>query len=120
MSKDAVLPRGPHRRRFVLLCVYIGLLIPWILWGALQALQTQANSPIDWVSSDFPARQEYDHFQDLFGAGDVVVISWDDCKLNNESIDQFVLALRNAAGFFDSDGQWYFQNVLSGARSFAR
>ena len=114
MSKNAALPRGPHRRRFVLLCVYIGLLIPWILWGAFQALQTQANSPIDWVSSDFPARQEYDHFQDMFGAGDVVVISWDDCKLSNESIDQFVLALRNAAGFFDSNGQWYFQGVLSG------
>ena len=97
-----------------MLCVYIGLLIPWILWGAFQALQTQANSPIDWVSSDFPARQEYDQFQDLFGAADVVVISWDDCKLSNESIDQFVLALRNAAGFFDSDGQWYFQGVVSG------
>jgi hypothetical protein len=114
MRHNSAVRRTPHRKRFVLLCVYVGLLIPWIGWGAFQALQTQANSPIDWVSSDFPARKEYDEFQDLFGAGDVVVISWDDCRLANGSIDQFVLALRNANGFFDGDGQSYFQGVVSG------
>ena len=60
------------RRRFRLIFVYLILLSPWIAKGAMSALEPTANSPLDWVDTDFAPRADYDRFVDDFGAGDVV------------------------------------------------
>ncbi|QDT41897.1 MMPL family protein [Gimesia alba] len=103
-----------NRRRFWLLVSYLLLLLPLIGYGASQAMQTKVNSPIDWVSSSFPARNDYDQFCQVFGNSDTVIISWPECTIDNPDLDHFVKALRTADEFQDAQQQWYFERVISG------
>ncbi|MDA0809679.1 MAG: MMPL family transporter [Planctomycetota bacterium] len=102
------------RRRFRLLLFYLVAVLPLIGWGASQAMQTNANSPIDWVSDRFEPRAEYDRFREAFGAGDVVVVSWPGCTVDAESLDIFVDVLQRAPAFFDENGEWSFESVVTG------
>lgn len=101
-------------RRFRLLLFYLVAALPLIGWGASQAMQTNANSPIDWVTDHFEPRAEYDRFRNAFGAGDVVVLSWPGCTVDAESLDVFVDVLQRAPAFFDDNGEWYFESVVTG------
>ncbi|MCC9602113.1 MMPL family transporter [Stieleria sp. JC731] len=105
--------------RFRLLLIYLLLLAPWIAKGAMMTLQPEPNSPLDWVDGTFAARASYDQFSDDFGAGDVIVISWPGCTLDNPSLDRFTKSLRKAPAFQDS-GQWVFHSVISGREVFQR
>jgi predicted RND superfamily exporter protein len=110
---------SPNRRRFGLVVVSLFLLSPWIGFGALKALESGTNSPLDWVDDRFAPRADYDQFKEQFGAADVVVISWPDCTLDNARVDAFVHELRYGEGFFEQ-GDWLFHRVLSGRELFAR
>ncbi|WP_339733503.1 MMPL family transporter [uncultured Gimesia sp.] len=103
-----------NRRRFWLLVSYLLLLLPLIGYGASQAMQTKVNSPLDWVTSAFPARSDYDQFCQQFGNSDTVIISWPGCTIDNPDLDRFVKALRTATDFQDAQQQWYFERVISG------
>tara|TARA_R110002111_G_scaffold144910_2_gene211265 strand:+ start:118239 stop:120518 length:2280 start_codon:yes stop_codon:yes gene_type:complete len=103
-----------NQRRFWLLVIYLLLLLPFIGYGASQAMQTKVNSPIDWVSDSFPARHDYDQFCQLFGNSDTVIISWSGCTIDNPDLDRFVNALRTDADFKDEQREWYFERVISG------
>ncbi len=104
---------GLARRRFRLLLIYLMLLAPWIGGGAMAALETTANSPLDWVEDDFAPRRDYDRFAEQFGAGDVVVISWPGCVLGDVKLDTFTKVLRSSPTFFDGSS-WLFDRVQSG------
>lgn len=106
--------RSVVRKRFLLLTGYLLVSLPFIGWGASQALKTTANSPADWVSDAFPARQRYDEFRRQFGAGDVVVLSWDGCTIDNPRLDALLRVLREAKAFRDSQDDWVFEQVTSG------
>lgn len=112
MSDQAIEARR-SRRRFRLILIYLLLLAPWIAKGAISALETTANSPLDWVDDDFAPRRDYDRFTEEFGAGDVVVISWPGCLVDDPRLDQFTASLRKSPGFFDGD-LWLFHRVTSG------
>lgn len=101
------------RRRFRLIFLYLLLLSPWIAQGAMSALESSANSPLDWVNTDFAPRRDYDRFVDDFGGGDVVVISWPGCKIDDCRLDVFTQSLRHSRSFFDGD-DWLFHRVTSG------
>ena len=61
--------------RIRLVAIYVGLLLPVIAFGAVNALKSSNNSPIDWVDATFAERRQYDEFVELFGPGDVVIAS---------------------------------------------
>lgn len=90
------------------------LLVPFIVFGANQAMQSNANSPVDWVPSSFPLKAEYDSFVARFGPGDAIIASWDGCTLDNQSLDQLTDALRSDPAFHDEQGESYFYRVVSG------
>jgi uncharacterized protein len=81
--------------------------------GALATLGPTSNSPLDWVDGDFELRRTYDRFVEQFSAGDVVVISWPSCSVNDARLDKFTRALRKSRVFFDGN-QWFFHRVTSG------
>ncbi len=89
-----------NHKRFWLLVIYLLILLPFIGYGASQAMQTKVNSPIDWVSDSFPARYDYDQFCQRFGNSDTVIISWSGCTIDNPDLDRFVKALRNRNPIF--------------------
>ena len=68
----------PIISRIRLAAVYAIILLTIIVYGAINALQSSNNSPIDWVDSSFSERAHSDEFVQLFGPGDVIVASWPD------------------------------------------
>lgn len=100
--------------RIRLVCVYLLLLSPCILLGAMRALQSNHNSPLDWVAASFPARQKYDQFVRTFGPGDAVIVSWPGCYWDDPRLDRLVRAWRSAPAFCDPQGQPWFQRVICG------
>lgn len=58
----------PIISRIRLAAVYVVILLPVIIYGAVNALQSSNNSPIDWVDSSFSERANYDEFVLLFWA----------------------------------------------------
>ncbi|MBI1310723.1 MMPL family transporter [bacterium] len=107
------------RRRLRLLFVYLLAALPLIGWGASRAIQTNANSPIDWVTHDFAPRAEYDRFREVFGAGDVVIASWPGCTVDSLELDTLVEVLERSPAFFDNSGAWYFESVVTGRQVLA-
>lgn len=105
--------RSLRRRRFRLVFLYALCLLPWVIHGAAKSLQTNANSPVDWVDDRFEARHTYDRFSERFGAGDTVIVSWPGCFVSQSALDSLTDALRRAPGFQDSKGA-LFDQVLSG------
>lgn len=109
-----------HRKRYWLLLAYVVILLPLIVQGAKRAMESNANSPIDWVPSTFEPRRRYDQFRTQFGPGDVVVMSWPGCTINSETVDTLTNTLRTDRQFFDEASHWYFHQVGSGRESLAR
>ena len=103
-----------RQRRFQLLIIYTALVLPFVVYGSWRAMQINANSPIDWVPDSFPPRHDYDRFRAAFGAGDVLVVSWPGCTVDEPSLDRFAYVLRKARAFHDEQGRWYFERVMTG------
>ncbi|MFN9719130.1 MAG: efflux RND transporter permease subunit [Planctomycetota bacterium] len=104
----------PIYSRIRLLVVYGLVLLPLIIWGAIQALESTNNSPIDWVDASFQQRKKYDDFVELFGPGDAVVASWPECYWTDERLDTLVRELRESPVFRAADGSPYFHQVSCG------
>ncbi len=101
-------------RRLRLVLLYLVITLPLVAYGAMQSLSSNANSPIDWVTSAFEPRADYDRFCAAFGPGDAVVASWDGCTVDEPRLDELLRALRESKLFHDADGRWYFNRVASG------
>jgi len=102
------------KMRYLLLIGYAVAAIPLIVPGAVQVLQTGTNSPLEWVPPSFAPRQQYDRFRESFGGGDVVVMSWPGCTLDESRLDRLADALRRDRAFCDAEGNSYFERVLTG------
>ncbi len=101
-----------------LILALIAFTLPIVGWAAFCTLQTNANSPLDWVSSRFPARADYDAFREQFGSGDLVVMSWPGCTVDDRRLDQVAKYLRRSKHFFNEDYQWDFERVTTGREVF--
>ncbi len=100
--------------RIRLLALYALLLAPVIVYGAVHALQSSNNSPIDWVDDSFPERHQYNQFVDRFGPGDAVIASWPGCDWTDKRLDKLVSGLRKAKAFRNDKGEPLLHNVVCG------
>ena len=89
------------------------LTAPLLGYGAWQTLQRNANSPIDWMPTDFPARLDYERFHAAFESGDVVVVSWPGCTIDDPRLEKFGRVASESAEAHDTDGRPYFSRVLT-------
>jgi uncharacterized protein len=100
--------------RIRLVAVYVGLLLPVIVFGAVNALKSSNNSPVDWVDATFTERRQYDEFVELFGPGDVVIASWPECFWADERLDVLTNDLRQSERFRNSAGESLLHQVVCG------
>ncbi len=100
-------------RQLRLILIYLLIAAPFILLGAARSLQSNANSPLDWVPATFAPRAEYDAFCRAFGPGDTVVASWDGCTLDEPKLDALCHELRQSPSFRSGE-TWLFERVVSG------
>lgn len=100
--------------RIRLIAVYVGLMLPVIVFGAVNALKSSNNSPIDWVDANFTERRQYDEFVELFGPGDVVIASWPECFWTDERLDVLTSDLRQSRQFRNTSGESLLHQVVCG------
>ncbi len=103
-----------HRYRLYL--IYLTLLLPAIVYGAAGAMRDNANSPLDWVPSSFPPRAAFDHFLRRFGSGDLLIVGWPECRIDDGRLDAVESVLRESSVFRSEAGSSYFESVTSGRR----
>ncbi|MCA9061552.1 MAG: MMPL family transporter [Planctomycetaceae bacterium] len=103
--------------RIRLLLFYVAVALPLIVWGASQVLKSSSNSPLDWVGEEFAAKADYDSFAELFGPGDVIVVSWDGCTWDNPDLDRLLRLLRHEKYFRNGTPQPWLYSVASGRES---
>lgn len=95
--------------RSVVALVIMGLTTPFILWGALHAMQNVENAPIAWLPPDFKARKDFDLFFDRFNTVEAITLSWRDCRLGDQRLDRLVSEFRS--GGLSSRGEPYSDYV---------
>lgn len=101
-------------RRMRLLAIYAACCLLPIVLGAVHALETNSNSPLDWVPDTFPPRAAYDAHAGRFGPGDVVVMSWPGCTIDEPRLDELVRVLEEDDEFHSADGTPLFEQVSCG------
>lgn len=85
-----------------------------IAWSAWKVLESESQTPMEWVSPDFPQRHEYARFSKIFGSGDVVVATWDGCTLDSPAVEQVVAAATGPDVPADDLGRRWFDSVSDG------
>ncbi len=91
------------------MCVTL-FLMPLVVMGSIKSLKVYANDIRQWLPSGFKEAVTYDDFVKRFGIDEMVVLSWDQCKLDNPVVSDLRLALEN----LEIDRVQAFEKVISG------
>ncbi|MDG1510664.1 MAG: MMPL family transporter [Mariniblastus sp.] len=78
-----------------ILCVTL-FLAPLVIMGSIKSLRVSATDIRQWLPTDFEEAVTYDKFLDRFGIDEMVVLSWEDCKLGNPEVTQLRKAFQEA------------------------
>ena len=93
-----------------ILCLSL-LLIPVVLIGAKESLKVYASDIRQWLPKEFDEALVYDEFLDRFGVDEMLVMSWEDCQLDNPQVINFQKQLSEAVS---EEGKPWFERVTSG------
>ncbi len=85
-------------------------LTPLVGYGAAKSLKVYANDVNQWLPRGFEEAEKYNWFQDNFGVDEIVVASWEGCRLDNPSVVEFESALEK----LQENGVPIFDRVVSG------
>jgi len=67
---------------------------PVLVIGAIEAKKTQGNNIEQWLPADNQASINHKHFLKHFGSDEFVMVSWQDCTLDDERLPRFAEAVR--------------------------
>ena len=72
--------------------------LPWGVWAVLN-LPVGSSGVHEWLPEGRPERARYEAFVEFFGNDQVVLISWDGCRVNDSRLAEFQLQLRGDARY---------------------
>lgn len=87
------------------------LTMPFVVWGGIGVLSRFSNDIRQWLPKGFVEAEQYDWFIKHFGVDEMVVVSWEDCNLNDPRLPKLAEALRQQR---DVGGKPVFSQVLTG------
>ena len=93
-----------------ILCLSL-LVTPFVLFGATESLNVYTSDIRQWLPKEFGEAQVYDDFLDRFGVDEMLVVSWEDCQLENPQVLNFQNQLSKAT---TPEGKLWFERVTSG------
>jgi len=67
---------------------------PFVLLGALRALQSNSNDVKEWLPDSFEETQQIVWFFKRFGSDEVLAISWAGCTLDDQRLEELAKRLR--------------------------
>ncbi|MEM7782854.1 MAG: efflux RND transporter permease subunit [Planctomycetota bacterium] len=92
-----------------ILCLSL-FLVPLILLGSVKSLKVYANDVLQWLPKGFEEARTYREFEEKFGVDEMLVLSWEECTIDNVQ----VLALQRSLAAAKLDGEIIFERVVSG------
>jgi hypothetical protein len=95
----------------VVILAILGLLLPLMVYGAVNALKVQSSDLRQWLPQGYEESKIYDQFKARFGEDEMIVASWEDCKIDNPA----VLDLQEKLSAISDDEGPVFNRVTSGA-----
>lgn len=87
--------------------------IPLFVYGAKQSWGHTENKVADWVPKNFPETQQLIEFGRIFGANEILLISWDDCTLDSPLIKEFQEKLLSPQLASDGTEQVFYSKVIT-------
>ena len=102
-----------YQRHARTILIVAAILVPFGLFGMGKAIQSNKNRIIDWLPKNFAETQRLLWFVDTFGSDEILAVSWSECTIHAESVDQFVEALRKPTTFAGTTRP-IFREVISG------
>ena len=83
-----------------ILAAGLAICLPWCVWAVLH-LPVGSSGVHEWLPEGRPERSRYEQFVKNFGNDQVVLISWDGCRVNDSRLVEFQEQL-SADEFFSS------------------
>ncbi len=80
----------------------------------LSKFQSNTEDVLQWLPDDSPSRVVYNGFEKKFGSDDFLVVTWNDCTVDDPRLDDFCRRL------VDQDADGLIQSVVNGADIIAR
>jgi len=69
----------------LILCVTL-FLMPVVLTGTVRALKVYKSDIRQWLPDVFEESKTYDSFLERFGGDEMIVVSWEDCTIDNPQV----------------------------------
>lgn len=105
----------PLLRRGLMAALLLAITAPLVVWGSQKGIRSMFNAPLLWVDRDAPARKDFNQFLELFGAHEMIVVTWPGCTINDPKLVAAADALRAVRQQRADDGKAeLFNQVLSG------
>ena len=86
------------------------LLLPFIGFGAVKSMKVYANDIRQWLPKGFEEAELHDWFVEHFGVDEMMVVSWDECDVDNPEVYDYQKQLVQ----LELDGRRVFSKTMSG------
>ncbi len=106
-----------HGRRCLAALCLMALGAPVVGYGAWKAMTFRTSAPAEWMPHDFPARRDYEQLTEYFETGEVLVVSWPDCTVDDPRLDHLTQRLMGERQPHDPPGRNWFARVASGQQT---
>jgi len=73
--------------------IAFGVLLPFVAWGTLCSLQSNANNVSEWLPANYPETREYAWYRSHFEGDSFVLASWEGCTLDDPRLEKLAAAL---------------------------
>ena len=80
----------------------------------LSRFQSNSEDVVQWLPDNSPSRAVYDAFEEKFGSDDFLIVTWDDCTVDDPRLTHFCERL------VDQDSDQLIQSVVNGADIIAK
>ena len=81
-----------RKYRVAVFCAF-AIAVPFIMFGAKQAWDSNSNRVEDWLPEGFSETQKLYWFADHFGSDELLMVSWPGCDLDDARLDRLAEAL---------------------------
>ena len=88
--------------------VFIAGCVLFCLLGFLRRHST-TEDVLQWLPDGSEARQEYNEFDQKFGSDDFLIVTWEDCTIDDPRLEQFCQQLQ------DNNSDGFIKSVFNGA-----
>lgn len=87
--------------------------VPLIVFGAMQAVESNSNRIEDWLPESFEESQNLQWFKDQFISDDILLISWEGCTLDDPRIARLAELLEQPAILESGEEVLFFRQIIT-------